>query len=979
MASLQEIHRQSYSDMPFGEFAQKYHAKFYSDMPFYDFAKKTGLDNAPKEPSRKTEAGFSTRAARETGDMLPMVSRGEAFGRGIEQGATLNASDEIRAGNAAAFQASGLQKLLDENPNIKVRQGPVGMLLGGLTGGAVAAAQYLLPDKFGTKALDAAKQTYAVEQDRNKAASQQYPVTNFAGNIAGGVALPVGAINTARQGAAFGAGAGSIAGFMGGDDMSSRLGGAGVGAALGGGLGYGLGRLAERGAARAAQPVVNEVVQAGDIAGVQVPQGLASESSVVRRATQGLIPVPGAGEKLAASREKLVGDIQGRVTSIADEFGQGSGPNVASRIAGQLESARSAEVSAATSAAQKLDEQTAAAFEAAKNAAIARAQSGEQSALSHIQQGEEAARRTAQSAIGELNPQDMGQILTMRLKAGEEAARATKDALYGEASQASASIKANAVREVGARIASSLEADGRVVDNILTPAASRMMDAANRLSGMTIPNKAVGVRIASDGAPFEIAAVNLSGIEQTRKVLNGLSRAATNDADRAASRSIIRAFDDWLDNAFDTALYSGSNSAIDAIKSARAANAAWRQKFGYNATDDAGRILNKIATSEVTPQEAANWIIGATKVGAAGSSSRLLSRIVDATGGDEAALGAIRSGVWTRLTQTSEGVDAKAGSKVANEIYEFLNGSGRDIANRLYSQEQRNLMKAYADTVRASGPAREQASSLAKGQISEIEKLSRANAPKPTQVGVGPMQDLANTVIGKSGKTDEAVYQAIDAYAKSGGRGDIETLSRIIRAVSPDDVGALAGAIVRNLGVSPRTGQFSPEVFMSQWRSYTPQAKSLLFGNAGQHRAALEAIATISDRLVSTERTFGNPSGTARMAGWSTAAATAGAEMLSYGIPIKTLTTVLGGNMMANALSKPATASSIAKYSAAQEAFIARPTAATLSSMNIASRNLANTLSDKLGVNVTAQQLMKALSGPNSTRADDQQESQGQR
>jgi len=39
------------------------------------------------------------------------------------------------------------------------------------------------------------------------------------------------------------------------------------------------------------------------------------------------------------------------------------------------------------------------------------------------------------------------------------------------------------------------------------------------------------------------------------------------------------------------------------------------------------------------------------------------------------------------------------------------------------------------------------------------------------------MQELADAVLGKGGKTDEALFNAIDSYAKAGGRADVQTLA----------------------------------------------------------------------------------------------------------------------------------------------------------------------------------------------------------
>ena len=68
-------------------------------------------------------------------------------------------------------------------------------------------------------------------------------------------------------------------------------------------------------------------------------------------------------------------------------------------------------------------------------------------------------------------------------------------------------------------------------------------------------------------------------------------------------------------------------------------------------------------------------------------------------------------------------------------------------------------MSAYADTLRRGDQAR-----------TMLTEVARNTKPQAMEVGIGPMQDLANTVLGRGGKTDEALFAAINAYAKSGGR-----------------------------------------------------------------------------------------------------------------------------------------------------------------------------------------------------------------
>jgi hypothetical protein len=457
------------------------------------------------------------------------------------------------------------------------------------------------------------------------------------------------------------------------------------------------------------------------------------------------------------------------------------------------------------------------------------------------------------------------------------------------------------------------------------------------------------------GANLRGAPVDMQVLEQTRKRLNALSRAATNDADRRAARHVISAYDDWLSSAFDRALFSGSDEALQSYQAARAANTEWRQRFGFNARDDADRIVNRIVTGEVTPQEASNYIVGASKVGAKGVSSRLLTRLAEATGNDPEALQAIRGGVWNRLSQATEGTATKPAAKVADDIGEFLNGSGRDVATQLFTPEQQGVMRAYAETLRRGGQARE--------TLAEAAKNSKPSASSPQ---VGQMQELANAVLGKGGKSDEALFNAIDNYAKSGSRADVKTLADIVRNIPEQSRGDLAGSIIRKLGQSKQTNDFSLDMFATQWNDYTPQAKAVLFGNAGPHRQALDDIAAISQRYKDIGKRFGNPSGTAQNVNF----AATGAWV--FASPYTAIPSLLGGAVAAKMLAAPAGAASLAKWGRASLAAQASPTPQRLVAFQIASRNLSNTASG-FGANISPMDLMQLIQSPRKAAADDQQ------
>jgi hypothetical protein len=672
---------------------------------------------------------------------------------------------------------------------------------------------------------------------------------------------------------------------------------------------------------------------------VNVPRAIASDSMAVQRIGQGVRNMPVVGDAIPKATNRMVEDLGAAVGDVADQYGFGNGSNVAHRIKQTIRDAAESETQAAANAALRSDEAATAAWQRDVDAAHRDVAGRERTSLEAVRE-----------AVGDMSPQDMGAALIDRLRAEERTARGTKDALYERAGRSDASIRVDAVESARPTVVGALERDGVVVDPQLTPAANRMLDELQRLSQLNIPNQA---QIARPGAPGDRRiGVSVQGIEQARKRLVSLRQAANNDADRRAARLVMEQFDQWQSNAFENALLSGDDAALRVFREARAANTSWRNRF-FNDDDDAGRIVTRIVTGEVTPQEVANYIIGAGKVGAKGVSSRLLTSIAEATGGDTEAMQAIRGGIWSKLSQTIEGAEPKQGSKVAADIVEFLYNSGRDVAQRLFTPEQQRLMRAYADTLRNGEEARQL-----------IGEVAATTKPGAVPVPPGPMRQLAEAVIGRGEKSDEAVFHAIDAYARSGSRGDVATLAKLVRALPQQDRGDLAAAIVRNLGISARTGEFSPDVFVSQWKTYTPQAKAILFGNAGPHRQALDDIALISDRFKQVGSRFGNPSGTAqnRNFGGAVAAVSAAAARAVGGdfvSPLVLLASGLGGWRVAKILAAPAGAASAAKWVKAYAAFRAQPTRA-IGAFQTASRNLANT-AEGLGMKVSADAIQRMV------------------
>lgn len=118
MATLQDIHAEAYSDMPFDDFAKRYHQKFYADMPYSEFATKAGIGgDAPKVEAPKVGVGE---------DVAKSAVSGLAKGAMNTAGAVGDARDFVSWG--AGYAAKALGATPETAQNVESAAGLLGRL-----------------------------------------------------------------------------------------------------------------------------------------------------------------------------------------------------------------------------------------------------------------------------------------------------------------------------------------------------------------------------------------------------------------------------------------------------------------------------------------------------------------------------------------------------------------------------------------------------------------------------------------------------------------------------------------------------------------------------------------------------------------------------------------------------------------------------------------------------------------------------------
>ncbi len=172
------------------------------------------------------------------------------------------------------------------------------------------------------------------------------------------------------------------------------------------------------------------------------------------------------------------------------------------------------------------------------------------------------------------------------------------------------------------------------------------------------------------------------------------------------------------------------------------------------------------------------------------------------------------------------------------------------------------------------------------------------------------------------------------------------------KASDPAAWDGVSSAVVSKLGRNPKTGEFSPDRFLTSWGKISPAAKSVMFKSTGKTNLAksLDDIA-ITSKAFSRLQSYANTSKT------GASIATIGAITGAVAAPFTTLAAALGGRTMAHLLAKPATAQAIATYS---RAVLSRPQMAAL-----AAKPLAIAISNELNIDdpTVISRIVRELSG----------------
>jgi len=284
----------------------------------------------------------------------------------------------------------------------------------------------------------------------------------------------------------------------------------------------------------------------------------------------------------------------------------------------------------------------------------------------------------------------------------------------------------------------------------------------------------------------------------------------------------------------------------------------------------------------------------------------------------------------------------------------FPEGMSQGELRRLYGALSEDLKAAAMDS---GGPR-------------GVAALERANELNKQVV---EWKEGIKKVLGPDSRSGEGVSGAIIRMASKGSSADLETLAKARSAVPKEVWQDIASTAISRLGTS-RNGEWTPAAFATDFRNLSDRGKALLFRSVGSGDVLpfLNDIAEVSQKFVDRGK-LANTSGTA---GHNALYATGGAIAagIAHGSMIEPLTaigSIAGINGISRLLARPATASSVARWSRVYDKFAVSPSPASRVALETASRNLSNTASSS-GLKLDPSELMRAIQAPAGARAEDQ-------
>lgn len=195
------------------------------------------------------------------------------------------------------------------------------------------------------------------------------------------------------------------------------------------------------------------------------------------------------------------------------------------------------------------------------------------------------------------------------------------------------------------------------------------------------------------------AAVPFRKLERLRRKAGGIANSTSSTDLAQEMRTFISTFDNWVERSITDSIIEGSEAGLTVLKEARRKHSEFRRLFSANQGkfDDVGPIIESLSTrTDLTSKEILDYVFGSGVVGAQGRTVRVLSRIQEILGEENKELWhEIRGAAWHRLL----GGGDDAIEDMAASINEFTSGENLQMARAMFSEEEIKAMRRLGATM----------------------------------------------------------------------------------------------------------------------------------------------------------------------------------------------------------------------------------------------------------------------------------------
>ena len=275
---------------------------------------------------------------------------------------------------------------------------------------------------------------------------------------------------------------------------------------------------------------------------------------------------------------------------------------------------------------------------------------------------------------------------------------------YDEVRKRSLEFKGVSINDLKSQVESAVNAADIPLKAELTPAT---IAAIEKVQGIKNAVKQSGT---TPGLPkwsktvFED--VDFRDLDTARRQLNQLLNTSKNPTDKRGVTVAIQALDSWIDDAVQRGLAQGDVDAVKALREARALRTKYGNQFEERSWDaDAGRVMDRIINTDVTPNEVANLLIGHSDAGQAPVSTRLAVRLKQVFGSDSPEWNQVRELAFMRIVNGPKGSPGGPQAMVTR-FNNALQGKGDSFMREVFSPSELQRMRQFRDAVEKLVPPR---------------------------------------------------------------------------------------------------------------------------------------------------------------------------------------------------------------------------------------------------------------------------------